>query len=843
MASSQVEIPSPSPFGCVLRDQTRFQNNMKNFVRDNINTCNISISSDPAPCINNDSQKQMKNDTWASRVVKNNIGSLSFSRRSSHNMYNEQEDDSSSLSALVSPRHSKTINPWAAKQAREMVSSTLENEVDVLENPSKSDISNLGASSLVQIWEKRLNKFNCTKPNSPLPSLGRTISPNENALSVEQQQCMVSGQKDIIDEPQGNSEESFQDYDSDKSCSSKTRNSTDGAENERGKVADIIKRLTATNQMQSTVSMNDDNDNEVCSNATGSSYRERNCASTPEQQEYRAFAQVSSNPRIRGRHAFNNLLMQFESEKHGELHNLAERGTVSRFTQRGRIQSVLRLRLLQREVAANDQCSQKSAASEVNRQPQGSIMHLRERFSCIGVEQGNLALVEASNPRSPCSHREIVSNITQLDNIPTENQLGKYTHHGTFDANDKEKAHLSSDVTFQGTCFVEAQNDDPNETNETSCFVASSSDQQHYATAETSYDEKEEESHQQYDASSYDEIVEEEESIDQNYDDAEASYDWISPISRPRSYWEERRQEWYREILHFGSDNDERRTLLERRTVSTFLSSDFRERMDSLMMSHVGNQTHLVTSQYAEEDNDESMNQLIAFFQERLRTRSNPQEDRVHRVEEEEERRYDEEVEKAEESITSSSDNELSDYCNQSSSSIHTHSSTTWSYRDNEVGNDCDKAASISSPPLSQSQSFYHDNQQYSSATNHNSIEMEFIYDLRRQMDQLFHEVSELRKSVQSCMDMQMHLQQSQNQEVHTVKEENKFHCKAPKNGNCCICYEKKVNSLFYRCGHMCACLKCANELQWINGKCPVCRASIVDVVQVYTPLEYSLED
>ncbi|OIW18091.1 hypothetical protein TanjilG_01180 [Lupinus angustifolius] len=841
MASYQVEIPSPSPFGCVLRDHTRFQNNMKNFVRDHINTCNISISSDPAP-INKDSQNPIKNGTWASRVVKNNIGSLSFARRSNHNMYNEQ-DDSSSLSALVSPRHSKTINRWAAKQAREMVSSTLENEGDVLENPSKSDISNLGASSLVQIWEKRLNKFNCTKPNAPLPSLLRTTSPNENALSVEQQQCMVSGQREIIDEPQGNSEVSFQDYESDKSCSPKAHSSSDGAESERGKVADIIKRLTATKKMQSAVSMNDDNDNEVCSNVTGSSHRERNCASTPEQPEYRAFAQVSSNPRIRGRHAFNNLLMQFESEKHGELHNLAERGAVSKFTQRGRIQSLLRLRLLQRGVAANDQCSQKSAASEVNRQPQGSIMHLRERFSCIGVEERNFALVEASNPRSPCRDREIVSNITQLDNIPTENQLGKYTHHRTFDANDEEKAHLSSDVTFQGTCY-EAQNDDLKEIIGTSCFVASSSDQ-HYTTAETNYDEKEEEaeSHQQYDASSYNEIEEDEESIDQNYDDTGASYDWISPISRPRSYWEERRQEWYREILHFGADNDERRTLLERRTVSTFLSSDFRERMDSLMMSHAGNQTHLVSSQHAEEDNQESMDQLIMFFQERLHTRSNPQEDGVHGAEEEEERIYEEEVEKAEESITSSSDNELSDYCNQSSSSMHTHSSTTWSYRDNEVDNDCDKA-SVSSPPPSQSQSFYHDSQQYSSATNHHSIEMEFIYDLRRQMDQLFHEVSELRKSVQSCMDMQMHLQQSQNQEVHTVKEEeNKFHCKAPKKGNCCICYEERVNSLFYRCGHMCACLKCANELQWNSGKCPVCRAPIVDVVQVYAPLGSSLED
>lgn len=74
-------------------------------------------------------------------------------------------------------------------------------------------------------------------------------------------------------------------------------------------------------------------------------------------------------------------------------------------------------------------------------------------------------------------------------------------------------------------------------------------DQQLYDTIETNY---------------YNELLEEKECSDYNYDEISASYDWASPISRPRSYWEELRQEWYKEMLDFASDNDERRKLLER---------------------------------------------------------------------------------------------------------------------------------------------------------------------------------------------------------------------------------------------------------------------------------------
>ena len=46
----------------------------------------------------------------------------------------------------------------------------------------------------------------------------------------------------------------------------------------------------------------------------------------------------------------------------------------------------------------------------------------------------------------------------------------------------------------------------------------------------------------------------------------------------------------------------------------------------------------------------------------------------------------------------------------------------------------------------------------------------------------------------------------------------------------CQICYEKDMDSLFYDCGHVCACIGCATALK----HCPLCRKAIVSVVKMY---------
>ncbi|XP_045823999.1 uncharacterized protein LOC123916563 [Trifolium pratense] len=774
-------------------------------------------------------QKTQK-PTWVSRVAKNNnnLGTLKFNKRF-HNVFSEQDD--SSLSALVSPRHSKIVDRWATRQAQEVVTNlgkkNNEDAVKVFDkfstrsssfnyrrgredsvSPPRSDgssdsekASGLGASSLVRIWEKRLNnQSNCTKQNVPLA--GRTNSDSScndtNACSVEDH-GRVSEEEDSSDEPFTCWEYDKTKVSTDQNCLPKVKCNSDAVESEKSKVADIIKRLYV------------DNDQELSNGAASSPFRERDCVSTPKQlMEHKSFGKVRSHPRIRGRQAFNDLMTHFECDRHGELNNLAERGAVSKFTQRGRIQSLLRLRLLQRGVAVFDPSRPKSTRHGGNKHQQGSTGH-------EGNKQQQGSVIMQLRERFDTRDERRISSLKEVTVIHCK----KHTQNPVSQTNAgvKEEEHLS--------CGFEAQNDDPKETVEESSSKVDSN-------ANEMVDEVEARDQQLYDTieTDYNEILEEKECSEYNYDETSASYDWISSISRPKSYWEELRQEWYREVLDFGSGNDERRELLQRKTVSTVLCSDFRERMDKLMKSHVGTQTHLVSNQHDEEDPEESMEKLMAFYYDRLRVRGSPEEDGKDRNEKE--------VSEEDECINSGSDHELGD-CHSGSDhelgdcspSIHTPSSTTWSYRDTDGGDDSARAAFVSSPL--HSQPFYPDSR-LSSPANQPSIEMEIIYHLRGQMELLYQEMSELRKTLKNCTDMQMQmqLQQSQNQAVHKVKGKKSSNKKSKK-GNCCICNENKVNSVLYRCGHMCACLKCAKELQWKSGKCPICQVEIIDVVKVHT--------
>jgi hypothetical protein len=211
-----------------------------------------------------------------------------------------------------------------------------------------TETSILGASSLVQIWEKRLNRLNGLKLNSatsPSPSRSASgFSCNENGSSVEEpssaEEAGDSARERYDAQP---NDDQFADWESDRTAlsdapSSSQGRKSDAGENEKVRVADIIKRLASAYQTPSPItSGNDDNDHgHGHSSVQASPSRER--SSLHEQTEQRVFSQVISSPRIRGRQAFTDLLMHLERDRHRELETLVERRPVSRFTQRGRIQ-------------------------------------------------------------------------------------------------------------------------------------------------------------------------------------------------------------------------------------------------------------------------------------------------------------------------------------------------------------------------------------------------------------------------------------------------------------------------------------------------------------------------
>uniref|UniRef100_A0A914YW01 RING-type domain-containing protein n=1 Tax=Panagrolaimus superbus TaxID=310955 RepID=A0A914YW01_9BILA len=60
---------------------------------------------------------------------------------------------------------------------------------------------------------------------------------------------------------------------------------------------------------------------------------------------------------------------------------------------------------------------------------------------------------------------------------------------------------------------------------------------------------------------------------------------------------------------------------------------------------------------------------------------------------------------------------------------------------------------------------------------------------------------------------------------------------KTPNDSNsneCVICFSSAPNAAVYRCGHVCMCLGCARQLMGDQGKCPMCRQIITDVVQLF---------
>ncbi|CAN7093619.1 uncharacterized protein LOC103840284 [Brassica rapa] len=616
------------------------------------------------------------------------------------------------------------------RKSRVSASLPIEESVSRKEKCDESKRNN-GASSLVQIWEARLN-----------PSSGGN-SPSHN-------------QSTVASSIRGDSGDSVQD-----SCFSESPSDESEAENghvemesrsqgsvsDSGRVADLIRRLS--------------NEKKLIARGGGLS-----TIKTPRpyiSSEKSSFPIIGCSPRLRGRQAFTDLLMRMERDRHRELDSLHQRNAVSKFTQRGRLQSMLRLRNLKRCLAIHDQYRSNEKTTRLNRiEPGSAVLRLREKFRANAVNADTSKETEVATERTGlkkgginqeasfatagttlCKEEETVNGTVEadVDCLELQETRGAKTWN---DNKFEDKEEITSQIEIKmENCVQEAPETQGvgHESNEMD---------QCLEKQETSYMNGWED---------------QEEYEEEQYYYREANNDWLSEISRPRSYWEELRKSRYLEVMNTRSEKEDIRRLLERRTVTDFLESGLREEIDRLMMSRV--QTHSNKSCQKWEQEEEQNNE--ADEKEEPLTEGEEQDDR-------------------------------DDDSSRASSHIFASSPAgSWSSQDTEV--------TSSTPVLS--------------VHNSPSPEMELISDMRAQIQQLHQEMSLLRDSVKTCLDANASLQQS-------------FHGENPMKRKCCVCDETQVEAVLYMCGHMCTCLKCANELHWSGGKCPICRAQIMDVVRVF---------
>ncbi|XP_010509688.1 PREDICTED: uncharacterized protein LOC104786063 [Camelina sativa] len=588
-----------------------------------------------------------------------------------------------------------------------------------------------GASSLVQIWEARLNRSN-----------GRSTESNSSEASVQEIH--------IPDPPidgESESENESKSPDRTKEIESRTVGSVpDSGESKWGRVGEMIRRLS--NEQKLTPRDN------------------VGAVDSPKTTEQRSCPVVTCSPRIRGRQALSDLLVHMVRERHRELESLHGRNAVSRFPQRGRLQSMLRLRSLKRGLAIQDR-HRGSTKGDINRvQPCSKILHLREKFRDNAANASSEAermksqqqsIVETESMRS----REI-SIIPDTPSIKYSSPKNRNIEEAILRKNETEskmsylqlKEAIVAEVLKRKSdnispMITSVTHQEPRILgNEVKDKVESG---KHGTQKETPFLERQETSFQN--RWEEQEVYEDEQSY---YGDM--SNDWFTEISRPRTYWEDLRKSRYLEVMNTRSDKDDICRLLERGTVSGFLQSGLREKIDKLIMSRVQTQP-------------------------------------AQRIEE-----AGKEEEKGEDR----------DDLSQSSSQIFAPSPAgSWSSQD--IGVSTPTPMHTYAPSSAPSTPMH----------NLHSNEMEIISELRSSILQLQQEMSELRDSGKTCLDVNAGLQKS-------------VHLENPLKRKCCVCNETQIETLLYRCGHMCTCMRCANELKYNGGKCPICCAKILDVVRVF---------
>ncbi|CAN0916513.1 Protein neuralized [Linum grandiflorum] len=535
--------------------------------------------------------------------------------------------------------------------------------------------------------------------------------------------------------------------------------------------------------------------------------------------------------RVCGRQALLDMLKKAERERQIELQGLLEHRAVTRFAHRHRIQSLLRGRFLRNNRMIETERPRSTAARELGLLRQrNAVADLREGlFSrvdhSVSGQQGTNASDTSSNidvSGDRMEHPEADDSQMVLNESP--DQIEENNSFRIRDDRNDMQATMTEDASsveesvdrLEDRSEQAAQNVDVREHEQSLTFdfdertgdnaeehlttteqaeesddvISESESRDMHETATESVEWRD--GHQQDDETAADEWYD-------NHDTAEASREWHEDggFQEAVHSWLEEEEPSSQDTaqvdridpFYFTDDdnvyNEELRELLSRRSVSTLLRSGFRESLDQLIRSYVERQTH------ANLDWDE----------------------------------------------------------------------TSPSLADQELDENPTRRHAIPSPPpapplppTAPSQRLWDRESQNRYQWPHQDmnprfgIEWDIINDMRIDMARMQQRMNNMQRMLEACMDMQLELQRSIRQEVSAALNRSPTPpgtCEATspdgslkwdhvRKGMCCICGESNIDSLLYRCGHMCTCSKCANKLVQTGEKCPMCRAPVIEVVRAY---------